>query len=128
MDAPTRIPAQKNSPRTRSPIEPAGQDCDAAALHLAQLRATYQREQAEARTQLPPCKGVGHTKLTSAKHDGTFVIPNLMRDSHFTNRVTTKATFAQMAPKYQYFGTDDLDFEAAIEAEGKPNAHSDDCC
>eukprot|EP00434_Breviolum_minutum_P022837 symbB.v1.2.020150.t1/scaffold1642.1/size107908/9 len=45
------------------------EDCDAAALHLAQLRATYQREQAE------------------------------------------------MAPKYQYFGTDDLDFEAAIEED-----------
>ena len=37
-------------------------------------------------------------------------------DSHFTNRFITK--HAQMAPKYQYFGTDDLDFEAAIEAGG----------
>eukprot|EP00435_Cladocopium_sp_Y103_P039576 s1861_g10.t1 len=45
------------------------QDCDAAGLHLAQLRATYQREQ------------------------------------------------AQQAPKYQYFGSDELDFEAAIEED-----------
>lgn len=45
------------------------QDCDAAGLHLAQLRATYQREQ------------------------------------------------AQQAPKYQYFGSDELDFAAAIEED-----------